>query len=256
MLHFIHITDTHIGANEHYRLYRRDPLAAAQRLVEEINALPFEPAFVLHTGDVIFNPSDEAGALAAEVFSKLKYPIYYVAGNHDEVGVLRVHLLGQPRGDERLFYDFQVEGYHFIILDTRGQPDPRGEVSEDQLTWLAQICAASNAKAFVICLHHLPLKMGVPWYDNEMRIMNDAALFEVLRPYRERLRGIFFGHIHRAFTGFREGILCSAAASAFAQIQTWPSDLQPNFDYQTAGGYALVTLAENQVTITHHSITP
>jgi hypothetical protein len=103
-------------------------------------------------------------------------------------------------------------------------------------------------------VHHLPLRMGVAWIDRDMRMMNDDALFDVLRPHRDRLRGMFFGHIHRAFTGLRDGILCSASASTFMQFQMNPDDEQARFDTSAPGGYALVTMTHQQTTVTHHTL--
>jgi 3',5'-cyclic-AMP phosphodiesterase len=256
MLRFVQITDTHVGSTPDFELYRRNTYQETQRLVNFLNNdLPFEPDFIVHTGDVTNFRDANSAQLAASLLRELRYPVYYVAGNHDSQAMIRQYLLGASEPDDsHLCYDFRMQDCHFIVLDTIGNPDPQGYVSSNQLEWLAQTCADSSASSLCIFLHHLPVRMGVPWYDRDMRIMNDEALFSVLKPYRERLRGIFFGHIHRAFTGFRDGILCSASASAFAQINTWPTDEEASFDYDALGGYALVTLDNEQVTVTHHTL--
>lgn len=255
MLRFIHISDTHVGTDPSFRLYERNTIDALKQLIHYINErLPFKPDFILHTGDVTNSYDDAAMQLAAQTLSELQYPVYYVVGNHDRRGAMREHLLLQPRSEDRLFYDFRLNDYHFIVLDTIGSPDPQGYVSQEQLEWLAERLSNSDARSISLCIHHLALETGVPWYDRNMRIMNDEAFFKVLAPYKDRLRGVFFGHIHRAFTGFREGILCSAAASAFRQIYMYPGATKPDFDFESPGGFAIVMLTHQQTIIRHYTI--
>lgn len=255
MLRFIHISDTHIGPDPTFQLYGRNTLQDAQNMVHFLNhELPFAPAFILHSGDVTNFQDESSARLAAQVMQPLKFPVKYVVGNHDSRAHLRQYLMGQPASADRLFYDFMVEDFHFLVLDTLGEVDPQGSVTSEQLDWLAEKLATSPARSLCLFVHHLPLVMGVPWYDRDMRIMNDEELFALLRPHRDRLRGVFFGHIHRAFTGLRDGILCSAAASTFRQFHTYPADEKPNFDMQACGGYAIVTLTHDHTTVTHHTI--
>src|SRR5688572_17847026 len=86
VLRFVHISDTHISHDPNYILpeAKHTPAEGARALVDAINNLPFAPDFVLHTGDVAFDPEPAAYDTAAEIFSKLKFPIYYLTGNHDD----------------------------------------------------------------------------------------------------------------------------------------------------------------------------
>src|SRR5574341_734493 len=140
MLRFIHISDTHIGADPTFTLYQASPLNQLKVLVSHLNRLPFAPDFVLHTGDVTNDYEDGSMQLAASVLAELKYPIYYVVGNHDGRATMREYLLKQTRSDERLFYDFWREDFHFLVLDTQGEPDPQGYISNEQLAWLKETC--------------------------------------------------------------------------------------------------------------------
>lgn len=255
MLRFIQISDTHIGLDRAYRRYDRNTYDHARRMVDYLNNhLDFQPDFVVHTGDVTDLPEDACAELAAEVFADLKYPIYYVIGNHDRAGAMRKYLLKQDPSEDRIFYDFQQGGFHFMVLDTRGEPDPQGFVSADQLAWLAETCQKSTAQGIMLLIHHLPIRLNVPWYDRQMEIVNAAALFEVLQGYKDKIRGVLFGHIHRSFAGFQQGIMCNAVASTFMQFQMSPHHLEPVFDVSAPPEYALVTLTENSTTITYHAI--
>ncbi|NJL94412.1 MAG: hypothetical protein HC915_12160 [Anaerolineae bacterium] len=87
-----------------------------------------------------------------------------------------------------------------------------------------------------------------------MLLVDREAFFDALRPHRARLRGVFFGHIHRAFTAYRDGILCSAAMSSFRQFFHYPGDPKPRFDYAAPGGYALVTMTHRETIVNHYTI--
>jgi 3',5'-cyclic-AMP phosphodiesterase len=250
MLRFLHISDTHLGPTRDYQVYGRNTYDYAQALVAHINTLDFRPDFILHTGDVTDLPSEAAASLAAEVFGRLELPIKYVVGNHDERGQMRQHLMHVPRSQKELYYDFQLGKFHFLVLDSRGEIDPQGYISEEQLTWLSRTCAASTAPSLVILLHHLPLYMGVPWYDAKMRVMNDDPFFTILRMHQKRIRGVFFGHIHTAFSGYREGLFFSAAPSSFMQFQISPAQQTFKPDLLQGGGYSQVYLTHQQTVVT------
>ncbi len=256
MLKFIHMSDTHLGPTPDYTLHGRNTYQYTLALIQHLNQkLPFVPDFVLHTGDVTNYFEDEAGKLAAALFAELKYPIYYVAGNHDSPDVMRRFLLQQPEGgNDPFIYDFMVQDFHFLVLDTRGRPDPQGLVSEAQLNWLQEKCASSPARSLCLVVHHLPLKTGNSWYDRDMRVMNEEALFDVLKPYQMKLRGVFFGHIHRPYLGYRDGILCSSAPSAAFQFYAWPDMPRSELDEVLQGGYSIVTMTHEQTIVTHHFI--
>lgn len=255
MLRFVHISDTHIGPNRQFELYGHNTYDNALHLINSINHdLGYVPDFVVHTGDVTNDHDAESARLAAQLFADLRFPIHYVRGNHDDPAFMRQYLLKQAPDDGPLYYDFVQGNVEFLVLDTRGEIDPQGYIDAAQLAWLAEKMSASMAERVVLLIHHQPLKLGVPWLDRDMRVMNDDALFDVLRPHKNQIAGIFFGHIHRPLTALRDGILCSAAASSFALFYAGPHDDKPRFDTMAQAGYAIVTLDGEQTTVTHHTL--
>lgn len=253
MLRFIHISDTHIGPTPDFTLHGRNTLNHTRALVQHLNeALPFVPDFVLHTGDVTNYFEDEAAQLAVETLGTLKYPVYYVVGNHDDPNVMRRFYFNQEPSSEPLYYDFILQDFHFLVLDSRGKPDPQGYLSEAQLHWFTKKAQNSPARSLVVVVHHLPLQTGNLWYDRDMRIMNEQAFFAALKPFQSRIRGVFFGHIHRPYIGYREGILFSAAPSVAFQFYAWPEMERSQLDNSVGGGYAIVTLTHEQTTVAHH----
>ena len=254
-LRFVHISDTHIGATSDYLLYEVNTYQRAQELVLFLNNdLPFEPDFVLHTGDLCYNPDPDATQLAYDVLSQIKYPLYVARGNHDDPASMRTLFSNLPAGEGRIDYDFIQDNFHFIVLDSFGHEQPAGYLEDYQLDWLQEKLATSTATSIVMVVHHIPVKTGNVWLDERMRIMNNDAFFEILKPYHTRIRGIFFGHIHDFSTHLHQGILCSSTSAAFSQF-IYPNHAKMRFTVTEPGGLSFVTLRHSgSATILHHQL--
>ena len=123
-MRFVHISDTHIAADPSYAQYGHAPLPNLKALVTTINALTFPVDFVLHTGDLAADGSEKAYQLARRVLARLRLPIHYVAGDHDDSDILQRSMLDRaPRG-ARFDYRFAVKGVEVAIFDSRGPSDP------------------------------------------------------------------------------------------------------------------------------------
>lgn len=237
---FVHLTDTHIGPTRDYRRYGVPSYPCAERLIEIINAMPEQPAFVIHTGDVTTDGGPDSYRLAADLFARLKAPLYYVPGNHDDPALMRRYL-GAPAasdGDPNapLDYAFEVNGERFVALDLRGPVDPGGHASEAQLRALQAECTP-DGPPLTLFIHYPPFAMHSPWLDAHMLIDNGEALHAILRGARDRLRGVFFGHVHRSGQLVRDGITYICANSAFSQFVWYPWTRQPETDHHHPPAY-------------------
>jgi 3',5'-cyclic-AMP phosphodiesterase len=257
LLTFIHITDTHIPAdpNEEPRLMRAYNNAKA--LVKQINSLPFEPDFVLHTGDAAYDPEPEHYRRAREVLQDIRYPVYYVAGNHDDAALLQTEIIGKNEPVVPFHYEFEVKGVQFIVLDSNGPAEPpAGLISEQQLVWLRERCAADDSRPLVIAVHHNPQIGGVPWLDEFTAIQNTEAFHEAMLPAKDRLRGVFFGHIHQNLDIYRDGILYCSTLSSWVQYHAWPGQTETEADPDDGPGFSVVMIYPNQTVVRRHRFTP
>ena len=105
--------------------------------MDTINDLPLTPDFVIHTGDVVTDPHPDAYAQAAATMAKLRVPIYYVNGNHDDRGEIGKYLSMGPKealgeAPDEFSYAFELKGYRFLVFDARGPTaiDPQGQLSQ------------------------------------------------------------------------------------------------------------------------------
>ena len=242
LLHFVHVSDTHIHPDPAYGLENagKSALAGARALVERLNNLPFSPSFILHTGDVAADPLPGIDEAVRSVLAGLKHPIRFLGGNHDPE-----HF---PREQE-----FELNGVHFVCIDSNGPAEPpRGFVPESELSRLRRVCASDDERPLVIATHHNVLPVGAPWYDDFMRMTNGEEFHRALLPARERIRGVFFGHVHQDIETLRDGILYSAVSSSWCQFHTWPGQPLTVHDREAQPGFNVVTISKDQTTIRRH----
>lgn len=255
---FLHITDTHISADQSFSAYGHRPYDNLKQLIAIINELPYTVDFILHTGDVVEDGSAAAYQEARRLLADLRPPVYYVAGNHDHAPDLQRVLLGIDQPKERYDYVFEVGGVRVVVLDSRGKMDPGGELTDDQLIWLRDLCTPDGPPQ-VIAIHHEPLVLDVPWLDEitfmptPMLVSNHAQFMDAVRPAKDRLRGVFFGHIHRSTQTVQEGILFSSAPSTYGALKTYPNLREALPAPEEAPGYCLVTIDEGRTIIQQYT---
>lgn len=261
-LRFVHISDTHINPDTDYiKDYAQyTPLIGAKALVQAVNDLPFVPDFILHTGDVAYDPVADVYPAVKAVFADLKAPIHYLAGNHDDAQALQTVLMGRAPDAIRdyLFYDFEVNGVHVVCLDSNGPHEPTypsGTVTQDQLDWLHEICASNDERPLVVAVHHNVIKTGVPWLDGWMRMENGEEFHAIVRQARDRLCGVFFGHIHQNISTLRDGVLYAAASSSWCQFNSYPipENVIHTPDTTTPPGFSVVSITDTTTFIRRHT---
>ena len=255
LLRFIHISDTHISHEPGYGAAdgRYHPRLGAEALVDQINNLPFTPDFVLHTGDVAYDPIPEAYETARDILSRIRFPVHTLAGNHDDAEMLQRVFLQRDTVQPTWHYDFETNGVHVICLDSTGPAaHPSGTVSDEQLAWLANICQSDDPRPIVVGVHHNVSASGSPWLDEYMRMENGEALHQTLLPARHRLRGVFFGHIHQPSQTLRDSILYSSVLSSWYQIHSWPGQTRTTLEPDAEPGFSVVTVTADQTHIRCH----
>ena len=258
LLRFVHISDTHISHDPHYNKdgAMHTPLIGARSLVYQLQLLPFKPDFVLHTGDVAYDPDEQAYAAARDVLSGIDAPVYYLPGNHDDAGMLQRVLLG--RNDVLSPFDYQLEinGVQVVCIDSNREAPPwQGSVSDEQLTWLAERCSADDPRPLIVALHHPVLQMGAPFWDERMCMANGEAFHRVLLPAQKRLRGVFSGHVHQNTDITRDGITYYTAKSSWNQLHNYPEQAEAEYDRFANPGFSVVMVTREQTYVRRHSFT-
>lgn len=257
-VYFVHISDSHIGPTPDYNRHGHTPLPCARKIVDVINSLPVKPDFVMHTGDVVTFPDANAYRLAKETFADLEVPVYYATGNHDTSRDIHRSLPMGPKtllsmNPDVLSYAFEVKGYRFLVIDARGpdEIDPHGILSDAQLDVIRKE-ATPDGPPLVVFTHYPCNLMDSTWMDAYMLIINGEKLHQALLPARDRLRAVFYGHVHQNMQTMRDGILYVAVASTFSQFTAWPTDVVMGFNSLHPPGFNFVHLMPEQTIIHQH----
>jgi 3',5'-cyclic AMP phosphodiesterase CpdA len=260
LVRFIHISDTHIGPEREFELYGVKTYQAAAGLVEAIQELPFQPEFIVHTGDIVALPDPECYKLANQIFDELVPPIYFVTGNHDRAADIHRFLSQGPCQyvtDEKeiLSYRFARNGFRFLTLDARGpdQIDPHGLLSAAQLALARETCTPEGEPLSVF-IHFPALPLDSEWLNRNMLLQNGMDFHRALLPARGRLRGVFFGHVHRGMQIMADGIFYSSVGSSFRQFTSWPDSSEVEFDQAHPPCFNVVTLSRSQTTVKEHTV--
>ena len=260
-LYFVQISDTHLGHSRDWAVLGNNPYRNLLRVLEAINGLPTQPRFIIHTGDVANHDTEVAYELAAEAFAKINIPMYFVTGNHDTRAYMRKHLKTGPKEDvlsrsDLNCYRFSIASERFLVLDSQQPYDEVGhfgKVTEDQLDIVRAEVSRQNG-SLTVFIHHSPLDMDSRWYSKYVGMLNGAELHDALLPARDRLRGVFFGHVHRGTHIQKDGIAYISVGSTFCQLNYWPDEQKVNFDAEHPPCFNFVSLHADRMIVKEHSV--
>lgn len=213
---FVVVADTHINQDEHTSSspYVTNTLAnaRARQVFLEIAAMPEQPKFVIHLGDIV-NPVpslptfDMAVTHFKDIIKPVKVPVHVLPGNHD-VGDKRIEWMPADQvcdsflekyracfGDD--FFSFEEDGLRFVLINSllinSGLEDERR-----QQAWLERQIEEAGAKAQrVFMFMHYPPYIYSPEekgnYDNLDEPGRSWLLGLMARP---EVEAVFAGHVH------------------------------------------------------------
>lgn len=217
-LFFVQISDSHMGFN---KPANPDVTATFQSAVDKINALPNQPAFLIHTGDIShlskpgeFDTVDQIlkGAKTSQVF--------YVPGEHDVLGddgkqYLERYGKGTKGGG---WSSFNQNGVHFIglvnVLNLKA--GGLGNLGQEQIEWLEKDVKGLSSSTPIVVFAHIPLWAVYPewgWGTDD----SEQALL-----YLKRFGSVTVlnGHIHQVMQKVEGNVTFHTAMStAFPQPQ-------------------------------------
>jgi Icc protein len=193
--YFVHMSDAHVLGEPSQEIHGVRPARNLRAAVQYINSLNPPPKFCIHTGDSVSEESDKAYRLFTKELASLKIPTYFALGNHDNRMSFRKFVLTAPVPDDApYYYDFQLQGWHFVVLDSSDPGNISGRIDDAQLLWLEQTLQHYPNQPTFVFLHHHPVPLGIPWLD-ELMLQDSPPLIGLLRR-APGVRGVFFGHVH------------------------------------------------------------
>jgi Icc protein len=132
-------------------------------------------------------------------------------GNHDERPEYSSRLFDiEPTGHPQdRVYD--IDGLRIISFDTTVPGYHHGEMSDEQLEWLANELATPAPHGTLLAVHHPPMPTPLLWAMEMLELRGQDRLEAVLRG--TDVRGILGGHLHYSGHSTFAGVPVSVAAA-------------------------------------------
>jgi Icc protein len=209
------LSDPHIGG-EWFDDQSVPRLAAA---VESVHAIRPQPDAVLLTGDLADHATDEEYEQVRELLAPLEAPLYVLPGNHDDRRALHRHF-GVPGGaGEPVCYSVDLGPLRLVVLDTTQPGEAAGALQGDQVDWLDIELAAAPDQLTLIAMHHPPLVIGVPaWDEIGLAAADRRALGDVIERHQQ-VRKVVCGHFHSTISGELAGRGVLVVPSTYVQTR-------------------------------------
>jgi 3',5'-cyclic-AMP phosphodiesterase len=225
------------------------PAHGLSRALERVLTIDPRPDCVVITGDLVNNGHPDEYAALRELIDDFPIPLHLVPGNHDDPEALVAEFGDTGFLGDGLDTAYVVghEGFTLVVLRSTVPGRPHGQLDADQLAWLDKTLADRPDVPAFVCVHHPPMRVGIPSLD-AMGLFGTDALADVVRGHPHVVR-ILSGHIHRPITGTFAGTTVSIAPSTWKQTALRLREL--DYAYTDEPTSFLLHLATETGVVTH-----
>lgn len=251
----LHLSDTHLRAGGAPLYDDVDSEAYLARAVKSIDASGIRPDALVFTGDLAdfgeTDAYDRVHALVEPLAARLETRVVWVMGNHDDRAAFRSRLLPGDAAEPTAPVDRvdEFDGLRIVTLDTSVPGAHHGEVSSEQLQWLAEVLATPAPLGTILAMHHPPVP-SVLDLAASVELRDQRSLAEVLRG--SDVRAILAGHLHYSTFATFAGIPVSVA-SATCYTQDLMVPVGGTRPQDAAQGFNLVHVYDETIV---HSVVP
>jgi hypothetical protein len=246
---FVQISDSHIGFNKDAN---PDVVGTFTKTVTLVNALPQQPALIIHTGDITHLSKAEEFDTAASIMSQLKTKeLHTTPGEHDVADADVKEYFGRfgKASHNKGYYSFDSKGVHFVSLINvlNFKPNGLGALGTEQLEWLEKDLKGRSASTPIVVFAHMPLwTVYEPWGwgtsdgDQAMSYLKRFGSVTVLN-----------GHIHQIVQK-TEGNITFQTARSTAYPQPKPGEGKGPGPLKVPADQLPEMLGARTLTVKHH----
>jgi 3',5'-cyclic AMP phosphodiesterase CpdA len=212
---FLQISDSHMGFDKPANPNAKGTLEEA---IDRIKALPVQPSFMIHTGDISHLSKPSEFDDAEKIISQTRLDVHYVPGEHDiidpEIKLYKERYGRGTRGPG--YYSFDANGVHFIglvnVANLKG--GGMGSLGDEQLEWIEADLKGKSASTPIVVFAHIPLWTVYPSWgwgtEDSVRALGYLKRFGSVT--------VLNGHIHQVMQKVEGNITFHTARStAFPQ---------------------------------------
>jgi 3',5'-cyclic AMP phosphodiesterase CpdA len=216
-LSFVQISDSHMGFN---KPANPDVAATLQAAVDKIKALPVQPEFLLHTGDISHLSKPAEFDNVDQILKSTGKEVFFVPGEHDVLNDDGKQFLERyGKGSKGAgWYSFDKKGVHFIGLVNvmNLKAGGLGTLGPEQLEWLEDDVKHLKSSTPIVVFAHIPLWTIYPEWGWGTEDSTQALAY--LKKFGSVT--VLNGHIHQTMQKVEGNVTFHTAAStAFPQPQ-------------------------------------
>jgi 3',5'-cyclic-AMP phosphodiesterase len=210
-----HLSDPHLLAER--KLYQVvDSHEHLRDAMRRLGQLEIPPQVVVFTGDLADRAEPKAYTQLREIVepaaASIGAEVVWVMGNHDEREPYARELFGEEATDadtqDRVH---EVAGLRVVSLDTSVPGYHHGEISGEQLAWLADVLATPAEHGTVLAMHHPPIPVPLVRAAAYIELHEQHRLAEVIEGTDVRV--VIGGHFHYSSYSTFAGVPVSVASS-------------------------------------------
>jgi 3',5'-cyclic AMP phosphodiesterase CpdA len=210
-----HFSDTHLLADGKQLYGAVDTIGHLAKALEQLERSIAKPEAIVFTGDL--TDLGEPGAytrlreLVEPVAARMGAQVIWVMGNHDERGDYARLLFDEDVTDAPQDRVYDINGLRIISFDTTVPGYHHGDITDAQLTWLADVLATPAPHGTILAVHHPPIPTPLLEAMGMLELHGQPRLAEVLRG--TDVRAILAGHLHYSTHSTFAGIPVSVASA-------------------------------------------
>jgi Icc protein len=227
-----HLSDVHLLSPGRKQYDAIVPELGLELALERLSRLPLAPDALVFTGDLADKAEPSAYArlrdLVEPAAAELGAQVVWVMGNHDERAAYAQGLFDRdlsahedvavPAQDA--VYD--VRGLRIVALDTSVPRYHHGELSDEQLEWLADVLSTPAEHGTLLALHHPPIPVPMIPQAAVIELHGMDRLAAVVEGSDVRL--VMGGHYHYSTYSTFAGIPVSVASASCYTTDVAPRD--------------------------------
>jgi Icc protein len=220
-----HLSDPHLigGGGLHYGVI--DNVDHLRRTLDRLAAVRPAPQALVFTGDLADRGEPEAYATLRSIVepfaAELGAAVVWTMGNHDEREPFARGLFdSDDAGPQDRVHE--VDGLRIVALDTSVPSHHHGELTSDQLAWLADVLATPAEHGTLLAMHHPPLPLPMLRAAELIELHDQQALADVVAG--TDVRGILAGHLHLSTWSTFAGVPVSVASASCYTSDPAPVD--------------------------------
>jgi 3',5'-cyclic AMP phosphodiesterase CpdA len=163
---FVQISDTHIGFNKDAN---PDVSGTLTQTIDIVNAMPEQPALIIHTGDITHLSKPSEFDTAQLMLARLRATeLHTVPGEHDTSDATVTEYFNRfgKASNNKGYYSFDHGGVHFIALINvlEFKAGGLGTLGAEQLAWVAADLKGRSSSTPIVVFAHMPLwTIYEPW---------------------------------------------------------------------------------------------